>query len=72
MGCEDITIHGECCERGSFLGCDRLKEIVIESDMLPALRNITISDCPSLSSLAIEGAYSGAELRLSSMRDALS
>ena len=71
MGCEDITIHGGRCERASFLGCDRLKEIVIESDMLPALRNITISDCPSLSSLAIEGAYSGTELRLSSMRDGL-
>lgn len=72
MGCEDITIHGGRCERASFVGCDRLKEIVIESDMLPALRNITISDCPSLSSLVIEGAYNGAVLSLSSMRDGLS
>ena len=71
MGCEDITIHGGRCERASFVGCDRLKEIVIESDMLPALHNITISDCPSLSSLVIEGAYNGAVLSLSSMRDAL-
>lgn len=71
MGCEDITIHGGCCELASFIGCDRLKEIVVESDMLPALRNITISDCPSLSSIVIEGAYNGAVLSLSSIRNGL-